>query len=241
MVNTFFQWFPPCIAFFSFVVSSCQTETVKDARITKTMEKESMARVGKLVQECRVCHGVEEAQRGPILDGMEYWYLYEQLQKFRSGIRGQNPKNRSEHLMGIGVKKLNNDLEVAYLADWFARQDPKPAVRTVWGDEERGKLFYDARCASCHGEKAKGNRLVGGPALTRLEGWYFLEQMRKFRSDERGYHERDESGRVMAAASKGITDDTLKDVVAYIVNNYGPEHEPSMRDRMIPPKSKKPF
>ena len=67
------------------------------------MEKESMARVGKLVQECRVCHGVEEAQRGPILDGMEYWYLYEQLQKFRSGIRGKI-QNRSEHLMGIGVK-----------------------------------------------------------------------------------------------------------------------------------------
>ena len=68
------------------------------------MEKESMARVGKLVQECRVCHGIEEAQRGPILDGMEYWYLYEQLQKFRSGIRGQNSENRSEQLMGIGVK-----------------------------------------------------------------------------------------------------------------------------------------
>lgn len=100
-----------------------------------------MARAQELVQGCQVCHGVKEAQRGPILDGMEYWYLYDQLQKFRSGVRGQNPQNRSEHLMGIGVKKINNDLEAAYLADWFARQSPKPAVRTVVGDMERGSCF----------------------------------------------------------------------------------------------------
>ena len=45
----------------------------------------------------------------------------------------------------------------------------------------------------------------------------------------------------MAVASKGISDDSLRDVVAYIVNKYGPEHEPSMRDRLIPKKSEKPF
>ena len=176
--------------------------------------------MGELVRECRVCHGVEESQRGPILDGMESWYLHDQLQKFRSGIRGQNPENRSEYLMGVGVKKLQNDLESFYLADWFAQQEPKPAVRTIRGDLDRGKLFYDARCASCHGEKAEGNRLVAGPALNRLEGWYFLEQMRKFRSGQRGYHSQDETGQIMAAASNGIADNTLKDVVAYICLLY---------------------
>ena len=55
---------------------------------------------------------------------------------------------------GCRCKKLNNDLESAYLADWFARQDPKPAVRTVQGDLGRGKLFYEARYASCHGASA---------------------------------------------------------------------------------------
>ena len=59
------------------------------------VESEMMVKV----QECRVCHGTQEAQRGPILDGMEYWYLSEQLQKFHAGIRGQNPQNRSEYLM----------------------------------------------------------------------------------------------------------------------------------------------
>jgi cytochrome c553 len=90
-------------------------------------------------------------------------------------------------------------------------------------------------------KQAEGNRLLAGPALNRLEGWYFLEQMRKFRSGDRGYHPLDESGRVMAAASKGITDSTLRDLVAYVVSAHGPADAPSMRDRMVPGKSAKPF
>jgi cytochrome c553 len=83
--------------------------------------------------------------------------------------------------------------------------------------------------------------LLAGPALNRLEGWYFLEQMRKFRKGDRGYHPLDESGRVMAAVSKGITDSSLRDLVAYVVDAYGPADAPSMRDRMVPKKSKKAF
>ena len=58
-------------------------------------------------------------------------------------------------------------------------------------------------CASCHGENGEGNRLLNAPSLQRLEGWYFLEQMRKFRSGERGYHPQDIGGQAMAAASQG--------------------------------------
>ena len=86
--------------------------------------------------ECMVCHGTKEAQRGPILDGMEVWYLTEQMEKFRAGIRGNRPSNRSEHLMGVGARKIESDLELAYLADWFANRPPVPAIRTVKGEVE---------------------------------------------------------------------------------------------------------
>ena len=82
-------------------------------------------RADALVRECTVCHGVNEAQRGPILDGMEYWYLLDQLEKFHSGVRGQNPANKSEYLMGVGIRKVKNSVEMAYLADWFSKQEPK--------------------------------------------------------------------------------------------------------------------
>ena len=69
--------------------------------------------------------------------------------------------------------------------------------------------------------------LLAGPALNCLEGWYFRTN-EKVPVGPWGYHNQDDTGRTMAAASKGITDSTLKDVVAYIVNTYGPEDELSM-------------
>lgn len=219
----------------------CGSKVGSSPEITKSMENAALAKMDGLIKECRVCHGVEEAQRGPILDGMQYWYLYDQLLKFRSGIRGQNSENRSEHLMGIGVKKVSNDLEAAYLADWFSRQEPKPAVRTVKGDLEKGRVFYQSRCASCHGSEAQGNQSAGGPSLNRLEGWYFLDQMRKFRSGLRGSHPMDQTGKTMAAAAKEISDGTLRDLVFYVVREHGPPDDPWNKGRNVPAKSVKPF
>ena len=189
-----------------------------------------------LIGECMVCHSNQEAQRGPVLHGMENWYLLDQLEKFRSGVRGQNPKNKSEYMMGIGARKIKNDYELAYLAKWFADQKPVPAIRTVRGNLEEGKDLYVQRCASCHGENGEGNRLAGGPSLQRLEGWYFLEQMRKFRSGERGYHPKDIGGQAMSAAAKGISDYNLRSIVAYSVDTFGPEEVISNRERYAPKK-----
>ena len=79
------------------------------------------------------------------------------------------------------------------------------------------------------------------PALSRLEGWYFYEQMRKFRNNSRGYHPRDLAGQTMAAASKELSDGDIRDVVAYVVENFGPVEAASQRDKYLPARSAKPF
>lgn len=211
--------------------------TEKKGSTSGLVESEMIAKVN----ECRVCHGIKEAQRGPILDGMEYWYLAEQLQKFHSGVRGQNPHNRSEYLMGVGTRKIENKVEIAYLADWFAKQKPKPAIRTIRGDKVLGKKLYEQRCVQCHGENAEGNRKLKSPALDKLEGWYFIEQMRKFRAGERGYHPQDEWGRVMAVASKGLADWDLKNLIAFVTDEYGLPEALPLGDDSIPQSSQKPF
>lgn len=194
-----------------------------------------------MVNECLVCHGTKEAQRGPILDGMEYWYLFEQLQKFHSGIRGQHPDNRSEYLMGVGVRKVNNQVEMAYLANWFANQEPRPAIRTIQGDLAEGKKLYIQRCSQCHGEEAEGNAKLQSPALDKLEGWYFIEQMRKFRSGDRGYHPKDEWGRVMAATAKDLADWDLKNLIAYVIEEFGLPEPQNIKESTSPEPSTKPF
>jgi cytochrome c553 len=219
------------------LVFSCVPEVKKDSVVLMSDSQ----RGETLVAECMLCHSNKEAQRGPILHGMEMWYLMDQLEKFRSGVRGKLASNRSEYLMGAGSRKIKDDFELAYVANWFSEQDPLPAIRTVQGSLEEGKEYFNQRCASCHGGNGEGNRLLNAPSLQRLEGWYFLEQMRKFRSGERGYHSQDIGGQAMAAASQEISDRNLRNVVAYCVDAFGPEEELSNRDRLAPNKSVKPF
>jgi cytochrome c553 len=219
------------------LVFSCVPEVKKDSVVLMSDSQ----RGETLVAECMLCHSNKEAQRGPILHGMEMWYLMDQLEKFRSGVRGKLASNRSEYLMGVGARKIKDDFELAYVANWFSEQDPLPAIRTVQGSLEEGKKYFNQRCASCHGGNGEGNRLLNAPSLQRLEGWYFLEQMRKFRSGERGYHPQDIGGQAMAAASQEISDRNLRNVVAYCVDAFGPEEELSNRDRLAPNKSVKPF
>lgn len=216
---------------------SCVPEVKKDSVVLMSDSQ----RGETLVAECMLCHSNKEAQRGPILHGMEMWYLMDQLEKFRSGVRGKLASNRSEYLMGVGARKIKDDFELAYVANWFSEQDPLPAIRTVQGSLEEGKEYFNQRCVSCHGGNGEGNRLLNAPSLQRLEGWYFLEQMRKFRSGERGYHPQDIGGQAMAAASQEISDRNLRNVVAYCVDAFGPEEELSNRDRLAPNKSVKPF
>ena len=216
---------------------SCVPEVKKDSVVLMSDSQRGEI----LVAECMLCHSNKEAQRGPILHGMEMWYLMDQLEKFRSGVRGKLASNRSEYLMGVGARKIKDDFELAYVANWFSEQDPLPAIRTVQGSLEEGKKYFNQRCASCHGGNGEGNWLLNAPSLQRLEGWYFLEQMRKFRSGERGYHSQDIGGQAMAAASQEISDRNLRNVVAYCVDAFGPEEELSNRDRLAPNKSVKPF
>ena len=187
----------------------------------------------EIVAECALCHSTQEAQRGPILHGMNAWYLLAQIQKFRAGVRGQDPDNRSAHLMGVAAKKVRNKREMIVAAKWFAEQPTMSAMRTISGDLASGATLYAARCAVCHGEKAEGKREIASPSLNRLEGWYFIDQMRKFRNGMRGRHDLDPGGQAMAAAVTDLTPRQISDVVAYVVDAFGPPKAPSLRERFL--------
>ena len=227
-----FIFFVSCCAF-----SGCSPATTEPEpeRSPASEDGSDSVAVLPLVAECALCHSVKEAQRGPILHGMDEWYLADQIQKFRSGIRGKDPANRSEYLMGVAVKKVLDEEQGRALAKWFAAQQPMPALRTVRGDVEKGALLYATRCASCHGEKGEGKREILSPSLSRLEGWYFIDQMRKFRNGMRGKNPSDVGGQAMAAAVADFTPQQIKDVVAYAVEAFGLPEAPSTR-RPLPPR-----
>jgi cytochrome c553 len=66
-----------------------------------------------------------------------------------------------------------------------------------------------------------------------LEGWYFLDQMKKFRSGDRGSNLADLGGKAMSAAVNGMSNQQFKDVVAYVVETFGPPEALSLREKML--------
>ena len=65
--------------------------------------------------------------------------------------------------------------------------------------------------------------------------------MRKFRSGQRGYHPKDEWGRVMASAANDLADWDLKNLIAYVIDEFGLPEAHSLRESAVPAGSDKPF
>lgn len=190
----------------------CQKQTSK----TEVTEPNSLGMAVNTLQACKLCHSNREMQRGPVLDGMEEWYLLDQLQKFKTGLRGQQDSNRAEILMATAMKDVSPDPETLLsLAQAFATLPPQPSLTTIKGNAERGQQLYQS-CANCHGVDAKGKPEVKAPGLLIQEDWFLLDQLRKYKLGLRGTHPEDSFGTVMAAAVKDWPDKDLKDIVVYL-------------------------
>ena len=181
----------------------------------KPLPKDKQQRISKMYDACLICHSTREMQRGPIIDGMHSWYVLSQLQKFESGIRGTITTNRSEFLMGSNVGARVPKADIKLLAQYIGSLEPKKHLITLKGDADKGEKIY-AQCTACHGKAGEGRKLLKGPALATLEDWYQLDQLRKFKSNQRGYHEKDTQGRIMAVAVQALSDQDLKNVTVYI-------------------------
>lgn len=156
-------------------------------------------------------------QRGPLLEGREAWYVEHQLTQFKQGLRGSNPKNKSETLMASAMSKLPNQAAIRDVANWLAAQPAAIHRQTVRGDVAKGEALYQ-RCSSCHGPRAEGIELQHAPRLAGIEDWYLADQLRKYIKGQRGYHPDDVHGQTMRAASVGLSPQDVTDLTAYIAS-----------------------
>jgi cytochrome c oxidase subunit II len=177
----------------------------------------------EIFEACLLCHSTREMQRGPILDGLPYWYVQSQLEKFRLGIRGTNVENRSALLMAAGLSSLSNRSELRVVANYISRLPPQPHLLTVRGDVAHGKQVYQI-CLPCHGDRGQGNVALKGPPLRLLEDWYMLDQARKIQAGVRGGHAADLDARSMRAAVLALREQDFHDVIRYIAQELAPAH-----------------
>lgn len=98
---------------------------------------------------------------------------------------------------------------------------PQAAAQNARHGGETYKL-----CASCHGFKGEGNKLVNAPSLAGREGWYLARQLNNFRDGIRGSSDGDTLGKSMATMTAGLTDDTqIADLVAYMATLPDPQRK----------------
>lgn len=173
-------------------------------------------------QPCVACHG--DAAQGkvglgaPALAGQEVEYLQRQLQHFRNGVRGADPRDTQGAQM-TAIAQTLSDEDVVVVSEYLAglpAARPKPVLG---GDLKNGNNYYQATCGACHGGQAQGNPGLNAPALAMLDATYLRAQYQNFQLGLRGSHPDDKYGRQMKMMSTSLpSDKDLDDVIAFILS-----------------------
>lgn len=186
--------------------------TLSSARADETAETKYLA--------CTACHGdvaQGNAELGaPALAGQEAVYLQRQLQHFKTGVRGSDPRDAKGAQMKAMSATLTDD-DILLLAEYLAALPQVPPVSSAAGDLKNGNNYFQATCGACHGGQAQGNPGLNAPALAMLDAVYLKTQYQNFRLGVRGAHADDTYGRQMKMMSNSLpTDKDLDDVIAFI-------------------------
>jgi|GEM_PF-415512 len=173
-------------------------------------------------RQCAACHGTEghgmQAVGAPAIAGLSSRYVTEQINKFRGGHRGLDPKDIADMRMRPMAVGLSGEADIKAVSQYVARflKRRHSSESTVEGNAERGLQIY-ATCASCHGFLGEGNEMVKAPALAGSDDWYLLTQLTNYRNGIRGADPADELGAQMRPYAEALKNDqAVKDVVAYI-------------------------
>ena len=190
-----------------FSLNSCRS--VADKQLS-----ELELRVQKVVNHCKTCHSTKEMQRGPLLEGLELWYMEESIDRYKDRHRGMHPQDAQGLLMYSAIKDIPED-DIAIALEWFAGQKRPEIKAYIKGDIEKGKVLYKEKCFGCH-EHTMGKFFSRSPDLYKLEDWYLLQQLRSFKKGWRGSETEDNHGASMRVAVVDMVDQDFKDVTAYL-------------------------
>ncbi len=170
---------------------------------------------------CAACHGANgmgnKALNAPQIAGQEPWYLERQLNNFKGGIRGADPKDTYGMQMRPMALTLANDQAVSDMAAFLSSMPvSKSSESTVKGDVTAGKASYMI-CQTCHGPKGGGNKALNSPKLTGLQDWYIVRQLKNFKAGIRGTKSGDLFGMQMRPMAMTLAnDEAINNVAAYI-------------------------
>ena len=172
----------------------------------------------QLFAACAPCHGSAGEGRkdvgAPAIAGLHSWYIEVEVNQFRTGIRGAHFDDPGGLRMRPMVKAFRDE-DVKLVAGFVSSLPAVKQAPAMNGDPKAGRDVYE-NCAVCHGENAEGIEDIKSAPMSTFEEWYLAEQLQKFKKGIRGYHPDDAQGTMMKSAAEELTDQQIRDVVAYI-------------------------
>ena len=169
---------------------------------------------------CAACHGQQgeglQALNAPKIAGQSGWYLKNQINAYKDGLRGVHENDIYGKQMAPMASILATDEAIANVVAHIATLPDSTAPETVSGDISSGAKIY-AICAYCHGSDGMGIQTMNAPRLAGMTDWYLARQLSNFRDGVRGAHRRDYYGLQMGLVGATLnSDERVNDVVAYI-------------------------
>jgi cytochrome c553 len=183
-------------------------------------ETDAASRGREVFETCVPCHNSDgsgnPAVGAPNIAGMRAWYVEEQIEKFRAGIRGAHFNDIEGMRMRPMAQSLDSDDDVKAVARYVETLPPVWHASSLPGDPQAGQALF-ATCSACHGDNGAGNQDLKAPRIAGTDDWYLATELRKFRSGVRGANPKDMEGRLMRPMARGLpNEDAIRNVVAYV-------------------------
>jgi len=170
---------------------------------------------------CSACHGANGegnvALNAPKLAGQEGWYIRQQIEYYKTGVRGTNPDDTYGMQMAPMAATLATDQILNNVIAYIDTLPDNPAPETITGDLANGYDLYQGKCSVCHGREGEGSWGTHAPRLAGMTDWYLKRQLQYFKDGTRGNHPEDQQGYQMTHMVSALADEeAIDDVVAYI-------------------------
>jgi cytochrome c oxidase subunit 2 len=171
-------------------------------------------------ETCVPCHNADgsgnPAIGAPNIAGMKEWYVEEQLEKFRAGVRGMHFNDVEGMRMRPMALSVSSEDDVKAVAHYVETLPPVRHAASLPGDAQAGQALF-ATCSACHGDNGAGNQDLKAPRIAGIDDWYLATELRKFRSGVRGASPKDMGGRMMRPMARTLAgEDAIRNVVAYV-------------------------
>lgn len=172
-------------------------------------------------QVCFACHGEhgegKEELNTPSIGGLPAWYIIEQLEKFKAGMRGMHP----EDVPGVTMRAITlglDDQVVKSVAEYVTtlpeRFTEAPDVEKF--NLEKARYRYANECMECHRYNGRGEIAFHSASLITLNRSYLLRQLKNYREGRRGADSSDMYGNKMVEQARRMSDDDIEMFVDYL-------------------------